>query len=69
MAMVCVDMMVLTLKPLETVGGEMDGKPLERRKLVSKQPQKRNQLIQAKEFDQQVSEQKNKLHQEIIHVI
>ena len=66
MAMVCVEMMVLTLKTLEAVDGGMDGKPLERRKLVSKQPQKRNQLIRPKEFDQRFSERQNKLNQEII---
>ena len=66
MAMVCVEMMVSTLKTLETVGGEMDGKPLERRKLVSKQPQKRNPLIRHKEFDQRFVERQNKLNQKII---
>ena len=36
MAMVCVDMMVSTLKTLETVDGEMDGKPLEKTKVSVK---------------------------------
>ena len=33
MAMVCVDMLVSTRKTLETVDGEMDGKPLEKTKV------------------------------------
>ena len=34
--MVCVDMMVSTLKTLETVDGEMDGKPLGKTKVSVK---------------------------------